>query len=142
MFDDLGNRKDKFPTKPNDQGQKSYVVRTIEFSPDSTKIAVAQSDNIVYVYMVGADWGLKKTICNKFPASSSVTSLVWPRERPKELFFGLAEGKVKMGTLKNNKAGVAYSTESYVVSLASNREGDQIISGHLDGSVMIYNIDQ
>lgn len=117
------------------------MVRTIEFSPDSTKIAVAQSDNIVYVYMVGTEWNQKKTICNKFPASSSVTCLVWPRERSKELFFGLAEGKVKIGTLKNNKSGVAYSTESYVVSLASNREGDSLISGHLDGTIMIYNID-
>lgn len=117
------------------------MVRTIEFSPDSTKIAVAQSDNIVYVYLVGTEWGQKKTICNKFPASSSVTALSWPRERSKELFFGLAEGKVKMGTLKNNKATVAYSTDSYVVSIASNREGDSIVSGHLDGSIYTYNID-
>jgi intraflagellar transport protein 172 len=46
-----------------------------------------------------------------------------------------------MGALKNNKAGVAYSTESYVVSLACNREGDTLISGHLDGSIMLYNIE-
>lgn len=117
------------------------MVRSIEWSPDSTRVAVAQSDNIVYVYMIGTEWGQKKTICNKFPASSSVTVLSWPRERPKELFFGLAEGKVKVGFLKNNKSQVAYSTDSYVVSMASNREGDAIISGHLDGSIYLYNIE-
>ena len=53
-------------------------MRAIEFSPDSTKIAVAQSDNIVYVYKIGAKFKEKKTICNKFPASSSITTLIWP----------------------------------------------------------------
>ena len=41
LFDDTGAKKDKFPTKPSDAGQKSYVVRSIEFSPDSTRVAVA-----------------------------------------------------------------------------------------------------
>jgi intraflagellar transport protein 172 len=67
--------------------------------------------------------------------------MVWPRERHKELFFGLAEGKVKVGTLKNNKSAVSYSTDSYVVALASNREGDTLISGHLDGTIYSYNIE-
>jgi len=35
LFDEAGSKKDKFPTKPSDKGQKSYVVRAIEFSPDS-----------------------------------------------------------------------------------------------------------
>jgi len=26
------------------------------FSPDSTKIAIGQSDNIVFVYKIGEDW--------------------------------------------------------------------------------------
>lgn len=116
------------------------MIRNIEFSPDSSKVAIAQSDNIVYIYKVGSDWGDKKTICNKFPASSSVTSLVWPKERNNEIVFGLAEGKVKVGFLKNNKSQVAFPTESYVVSLSSNRDGDMIISGHLDGMIYCYNM--
>jgi intraflagellar transport protein 172 len=36
------------------------------FSPDSQKLAIAQSDNIVFVYKLGSDWGEKKSICNKF----------------------------------------------------------------------------
>ena len=30
------------------------------FSPDSTKLAVAQTDNIVFVYKIGDDFGEKK----------------------------------------------------------------------------------
>lgn len=64
---------------------------------------MAQSDNIVYVYKIGLKFKEKKTICNKFPAASSITCLVWPRQRENEILFGLAEGKVKIGFLKNNK---------------------------------------
>ena len=55
LFDDTGERRDKFSTKPADPkyGKRSYIVRGLEFSPDSSKIAVGQTDNIVYVYRVG-----------------------------------------------------------------------------------------
>lgn len=51
MFDENGEKKEKFKTKaadPNSTG--AYLVRGLAFSPDSTKLAVAQSDNIVFVY--------------------------------------------------------------------------------------------
>jgi intraflagellar transport protein 172 len=51
VFDENGEKKDKFKTKasdPNNTG--AYLVRGLAFSPDSTKLAVAQSDNIVFVY--------------------------------------------------------------------------------------------
>jgi intraflagellar transport protein 172 len=67
------------------------------FSPDSTKLAIAQSDNIVFIYKLGLDWGEKKTICNKFHQSSPITCLVWPVNQPNEIVYGLAEGKVKIG---------------------------------------------
>ena len=57
----------------------------------------------MYIYKIGTEWGDKKSICNKFPTSSSVTALVWPRERPGEVIFGLAEGKVRAGVLRSNK---------------------------------------
>ena len=76
----------------------------MEFSPDSQRIALAQSDNIVFIYKIGQEWGEKKSICNKFPASSSVTCMCWPKERPNDLVFDLAEGKVKSGVLKSNRS--------------------------------------
>jgi len=141
MFDSEGERKDKFPTKPAERGQKSYVVRGLSFSPDNTKIAVAQSDNIVFIYKIGTEWGDKKSICNKFPQNSSVTCLVWPKERPNEIFFGLAEGKIKVGQLRTNKTATLYGNDSYCVSMSSQPGGSMIISGHLDCSILLYQLD-
>lgn len=68
LYDENGERKDKFSTKPSDPsaGKKSYVIKSIAFSPDSTKLAIAQSDLIVYVYKIGEGWGEKKVIAKKF----------------------------------------------------------------------------
>lgn len=79
LFDENTEKRDKFATKPSDSanGKSSYVIRGIAFSPDSLRLAVAQSDNIVYVYKLGTDWNEKKVICNKFPQSTSVTSMLW-----------------------------------------------------------------
>ena len=54
LFDETGDRRDKFSTKPADAkyGKRSYIVKSLEFSPDSTRLAVGQSDNIVFVYKV------------------------------------------------------------------------------------------
>ena len=54
LFDENGERRDKFKTKPSDpNGASTYIVRAMAFSPDSTKLAIAQSDNIVFVYRCG-----------------------------------------------------------------------------------------
>lgn len=66
------------------------------FSPDSSRLAIAQSDSIVFVYKLGLDWGDKKSICNKFPASAPVTALEWPAAHPNEVLFGCADGKVRV----------------------------------------------
>lgn len=102
---------------------------------------MAQSDNIVFVYKIGKDWGEKKAICNKFPVSASVTTMVWPKDHPNELVFGLADGKVRLGILKSNKSNVLYSADTYTVSLSASRDGQNIISGHLDGSVYAYSME-
>lgn len=79
LFDENGQKRDKFATKPSEQanGKESYVIRNISFSPDSARLAVAQSDNIVYVYKLGGTWNDKKVICNKFPQTTSVTAMIW-----------------------------------------------------------------
>lgn len=62
LFDDNGEKRDHFSTKPADSeaGKKSYIIKGLSFSPDSTKLAVAQSDCIVFVYRIGEKWGEKK----------------------------------------------------------------------------------
>lgn len=142
LFDaQTGERKDKFSTKPADKGDKNYVVRALAFSPDSTKLAVAQSDNIVFIYKIGFEWGDKKSICNKFPQQSSITALSWPVTHPKEIVFGLADGKVKVGQLRSNKPATLYGSGSYVSVVCSNQEGTAVLSGHYDGSIYRFVFD-
>ncbi|CAC5423828.1 IFT172 [Mytilus coruscus] len=141
LFDEQGEKRDKFSLKPADPkyGKKSYTVKGLAFSPDSTKIAVGQTDNIIYVYKIGDDWGEKKVICNKFVQQSAVTCLMWPPEQP--IVFGLADGKVRSANIKTNKSSTIYGTDSYVVSLASNPSGKGFLSGHADGAIVRYFFD-
>ncbi|KAM9840528.1 intraflagellar transport protein 172 homolog [Aulostomus maculatus] len=141
LYDEQGERRDKFSTKPLDSkyGKQSYVVSDMVFSPDSTKIAIGQSDNIIFVYRIGEDWGDKKAICNKFVQTSAVTRLLWPAEHA--IVYGLVDGKVRLANTHTNKSSTIYDTESSVVSLASNVSGKGILSGHANGTVVRYFFD-
>ncbi|GFH08379.1 WD_REPEATS_REGION domain-containing protein [Haematococcus lacustris] len=144
LFDDNGERKDKFKTKPADaSGSANYIVRAMAFSPDSTKLAIAQSDNIVFIYRLGESWTDKKSICNKFLQSSPITCMIWPRGRD-DVVFGLADGKVKLGMLKTGKAYTLYAhpDSSYVVSLAASPNGQAVVCGHIDGAIYRFTFPQ
>lgn len=138
LFDENGDRRDKFSTKPSDpaNGKTSYVIRGLAFSPDSTRLAVAQSDNIVFVYKLGEGWNEKKVICNKFPQPASVTCLVWLTCGT--IVAGLEDGRVRALHSKNNKSQNMYGAESYTVSLVSNPRGTGVLSGHEDGSIVRF----
>ena len=145
LYDEKGERQDKFSTKPSDpKGPKNYTVKAMAFSPDSSKLAIAQSDNIVFVYKLGIEWGEKKSICNKFLQATSVASVCWPHKQLHELVFGLAEGKVKVGQLRSNKPATLYMHPegSGGVSLCAGPDGHSVISGHLDGSLYRFSFQQ
>lgn len=58
VFDENGEKKDKFKTKAADTNSTTnYLVKGLAFSPDSTKLAIAQSDNIVFVYRCASRQG-------------------------------------------------------------------------------------
>ncbi|XP_065670042.1 intraflagellar transport protein 172 homolog isoform X3 [Hydra vulgaris] len=143
FFDDSGEMRDKFGEKPGEPktGKKGFLVKGLAFSPDSTKIALGQSDNIVFVYKIGEEWGDRKVICNKFIQASAVTCLIWPPES-KFIIFGLADGKVRIADLKTNKSQTAYGTGIYCVSLCANTTGKGILSGHADGAIVRYMFDE
>jgi intraflagellar transport protein 172 len=111
------------------------------FSPQSDRLAIAQSDNMVFIYKLGSDWGEKKSICNKFQHTSSISCLIWPVKRPNEIVYGLAEGKVKLGQIKTHKPVNLYQTESYVTAITTNCEGTGFLCAHLDGSIFVYSFE-
>ncbi|KAK0403869.1 hypothetical protein QR680_017169 [Steinernema hermaphroditum] len=138
LFDENHRRRDKFPTKPIDSkyGKKSYVVRQVVFSPDSMKLAVGQSDSIVFVYRLGDSWEEKKVICNKFGQSAAVGVAAWPLENA--LLVGLVDGKVRLASCASNKCSTLYKTDSMVVSLSVAPDRKSFLSGHGDGSVFLF----
>ncbi|KAL5965213.1 hypothetical protein TSMEX_007033 [Taenia solium] len=140
LFDEDGERRERFLTKPADgKSKKGYVVTGLSFSPDSTKLAIAQSDNMVFVYKLGESWEDKKAICNKFPQRNPVTCIIWSSEQ--QIIMGLMDGKVRLANTKNNKSSTIFNSGSYVVSLAANSSGRGFISGHADGKIARYNFD-
>jgi len=75
LYDDKGEVRDKFKAKGNADapGDGTFIVQAIAYSPDSARLALAQSDNIVFVYKLGHEWKEKKSISNKF--STQVSAL-------------------------------------------------------------------
>lgn len=141
LFDENGNKKESFSTKPRMQG-KPYKIRSICFSPDSVLLAIAQSDNIIFVYKLGEHWGDKKTICNKLEQSASVTCMVWSKKKVSELFFGCEDGKIKSGYLKKNQSKSLYSNDGIpATSIAVSLDGKFVISGHADNTIYKYNLE-
>ena len=95
LFDENGTRKDRFATKPADPSTPAaYRINACLFSPDSSRLAIAQSDGAVFVYKLGLQWGDKKSICNKFLPLPPVTALAWPSQVPNAFLFGAQDGKV------------------------------------------------
>nr|CAH8871752.1 unnamed protein product [Trichobilharzia regenti] len=141
IFDENGERRARFSTKTVDSktNGRSFQVKGMAFSQDSTKLAIAQSDNMVYVYKIGESWEDKKVICNKFPQKSPATCIIWPPGQP--IICGLADGKVRAANVRTNKSSTVYNAESYVVSLAMNVSGKGFISGHVDGRIIRYFFD-
>ncbi|KAK6016017.1 WD domain, G-beta repeat protein [Ostertagia ostertagi] len=71
LIDEKGDVRDRFSSKPLDSkyGKKSYAIKSVCFSPDSSRLAVAQSDNVVYVYKLGESWQVFDSIFVENPTS-------------------------------------------------------------------------
>ncbi|WKY15558.1 hypothetical protein Q1695_000775 [Nippostrongylus brasiliensis] len=138
LVDEKGDVKDRFSSKPldNKYSKKSYTIKSICFSPDSSRLAVAQSDNVVYVYKIGETWNEKKVIVNKLPQSAVATVVQWPFED--KLLIGLGDGKLRVGILSSNKCSSLYKTGEAVVSLSTNPRKTAFVSGHQDGSIIHF----
>ncbi|KAF4675176.1 hypothetical protein FOL47_008183 [Perkinsus chesapeaki] len=138
LLNELGELKDAFPTKPQDKENPRYMVTSMSFSPDGTRIAIGQSDSIVYVYKIGASWGDKKSICNKWPQTSPVTCLSWPSSQSMQLVLGLSDGRLRVANCRTQKCANLYSGHSPVVSLCQSMDGYSIVAAHSDGSLFRF----
>ena len=76
LYDETCKKREMFSTKAANKNSKSYIVKEIAFSPDSTKLAVCQTDCIIFIYNLGINWGDKKAICYKFEQNFPVTAMI------------------------------------------------------------------
>ncbi|KAJ6223282.1 hypothetical protein RDWZM_001827 [Blomia tropicalis] len=111
-------------------GKKSFQVRGICFSPgDGDRLAVGQTDCVIYVYRIGSNWGEKKTIVNKFNLASPVSGLYW---LPQGLLYSSFDGRVKFIQTQSNKMFSVLSSNSICVSLAFYQ--DLVVAGFYSDS--------
>ena len=54
---------------------------------------------------------------------------------------GLAEGKVKACMIKPNKSQPLFGSDSFCVSISASPDGNNIVVGFLDHSLMTYNLE-
>ena len=74
LYDENGEAQDKFRAKGNADAaggpDHPFTVTSMAYSADNARLALAQSDGIVYVYKLGLEWRGKKSISNKFPVQA------------------------------------------------------------------------
>jgi len=95
-------------------------VTAIAFSPDSVKLAIAQSDGMLYVYKIGENFKMKKSITNKFQQMGSIVTLAWPNDM--EIFCGLTDGKLRYTPTVNRKGPrtrTVFNPESIAVAISA-----------------------
>lgn len=170
IYDDEGQRLDSFVAKAGNGGTsgRNFLIKGMEFCPDieltTPKLAVAQTDHVVHVYKyhmhkhcsddderVSCIWDGKKTICNKFFETSPVLCLVWPKvavsgkrqQLSSSIVYGLADGRVMIGSLRSNQSQLLYNiNNSAVIAIAAKSKtgciGHSIISSHYDGSIILF----
>ncbi|OQV16936.1 Intraflagellar transport protein 172-like protein [Hypsibius exemplaris] len=142
VYDDSWEYLIHFPTKPVEKefGKNSYVVTGIAFSPDSTKLAVAQSDAVVFVYRLPKEKDKSElAVVFKYPQSSPVTAVTWMAKG--NLIFGLQDGSVRHASSSKRSDSINESG-SQVITAVGNNQGSVLLTGHLDGSVHTYTADK
>ncbi|GIQ90237.1 hypothetical protein KIPB_012956, partial [Kipferlia bialata] len=142
LFNEKGERKDKFGVKPGDsKSGSSFLVTALAYSPDSGRLAVGQTDNYVIVYKIGTKWGDRKSISNRFKVDSTVVDVFWPRQT--SMLISCADGKVFSVNWKTQKMDMVHEHPSPCVGMSpliaqGNQAGiPSFAVSHYDGSVYV-----
>ncbi|XP_063720339.1 intraflagellar transport protein 172 homolog isoform X2 [Symsagittifera roscoffensis] len=156
--EDLSSHKEVFTLKAREKntlfGNQSFVVKGIAFHPSGTKIAIAQSDDVVFMYKFQSApgvWDGKKSISNKFLFESTPTCIYWPRlelgqEFDKCFFVGNLQGEVRKCKTNSKKTQgdflvpqkVVPAYQAFVCALAPNPENGGFVASYADGLIIIW----
>eukprot|EP00792_Barthelona_sp_PAP020_P008682 TRINITY_DN3240_c0_g1_i1.p1 TRINITY_DN3240_c0_g1~~TRINITY_DN3240_c0_g1_i1.p1 ORF type:complete len:1781 (+),score=508.40 TRINITY_DN3240_c0_g1_i1:25-5343(+) len=140
LYDEVPTLRSKFQAYGTDP--KAFQITSLAFSPDGTKLALGQTDNMICVYELGTQWTDKKKICGRFKTTSPVLSLVWPSDKPNDIIIGLAEGKLLICNLRSRQTSLLYHAESPVNVLSASPDGTCVVAGCADGNVRHFTFDE
>ncbi|XP_058795442.1 intraflagellar transport protein 172 homolog [Phymastichus coffea] len=135
LFDSKCAKKDEFSTKA--LNARNHTIKGLSFSPDSTKLAVGQTDGFVKVYNIGEQWE-KKSLEFELHQGSSVTCLAWPSD--KLIVVGLENGKINTVAITSRTIAVLCDANSTTIALAINPRVTGMLSSHSDGKINRYHI--
>ncbi|KAF4644311.1 hypothetical protein TGRH88_013030 [Toxoplasma gondii] len=120
LFDARGSKVDRFDTRPADKAAtNAHSVTALALSPDASRVAVAQSDNMVVVYHLGLAKTDKKVVYRKFPTTAPVASVLWPSDVADTFFYGQIDGRVRVAHVDLNKAGTLFDRKRFPVSVTA-----------------------
>ena len=100
LFDEKGNKKEDFPLKA--LKSKNYKILQTLFIPESTKLAVVQSDNVILVYTFGLNWGESKSINDKYELNKKPAKMILSKTNTKVIKFGSSNGEIRSCLLDDN----------------------------------------
>ncbi|KFG62532.1 putative intraflagellar transport protein [Toxoplasma gondii RUB] len=141
LFDARGSKVDRFDTRPADKAAtNAHSVTALALSPDASRVAVAQSDNMVVVYHLGLAKTDKKVVYRKFPTTAPVASVLWPSDVAATFFYGQIDGRVRVAHVDLNKAGTLFDRKSPLICFDCERSGTLLATGHADGSIQLCSL--
>ncbi|XP_055351104.1 intraflagellar transport protein 172 homolog isoform X2 [Paramacrobiotus metropolitanus] len=111
----------------------------MDFAPDSLRLAVGQSDEVVYVYRLPKERDKSElAVVGKYAQFSPVTCLLWTSRGT--LVYGLQDGKIRCASGSKN-SDTLHQTDVTVVQVLANQAGTVLVSAHNDGSIFTYVLD-
>ena len=77
-----------------------------------------------------------------FKQEAKPTCLIWPKEKSNEIIFGLNNGEIKTGLIKENSIKSLFIYESSCVSISSFLDGKFIITNHEKFFILIFDTEK
>ncbi|GKT28928.1 Intraflagellar transport protein 172 homolog, partial [Aduncisulcus paluster] len=139
IFDEKGERKDKFFTKPANKGPKNFFITDCAFYHDGSRLATCQTDGAVFVFKFGKE---KKSIGNRFLLEVPATCMCWPKALDKNLLVGTATGEIKLCVSKGNTIETIYSPcPEPVTCMSYIPDSSTVFAGFANGDLHILSPD-
>jgi len=116
------------------------AVRSLAWSPDNRKLAVATTDNMVHVFapsMQGVQPAVELTLHQQFPVSSPVNRLLFSIDS-RSVWTALADGQIEEWAYAGSEQRRQFSHGGPVYGVAVTHDGSTVVSCSADQTVRVW----